>query len=142
MATPTPRGGEAGTTPIELLVGIGLLMVPAAIMAAMLPLWLERDSAGGVAAVEAARAVVLLDCEAGMPRATAVVAQTAQNHGLDTGALQLASAHGCEDGQLAREGAVVVSVSVHQPVLPMTPSAAFSYTRSHREPLDPHRSIE
>lgn len=73
---------EGGFTTIEWALGIGLIILPLAVVVASVGPWLERSSMGRVMAQESARAMVLADdWDSGVAAAESVARQIASNHG-------------------------------------------------------------
>ena len=140
----TPRiadgGAERGSAPIELALGVGLLVLPVALAVVTFPTWVERQSMARLAAQEAARTVVLAsDGTAGVAAAAALVGQIAVNHGLPASDVALAV-----DGTLTRGGAVTAAVTVAFPaaVFPgFGTVGAVSWTVRHTEQVDAYRSF-
>lgn len=129
-----------GQVPIEFALGVGVLVLPIALMVLTFPTWSERQSMGRLAAQEAARAIVLADSmDRGYLTAQAVVAEIAANHRLD-GSATLAAVQ----GSLGRGGVVTTTVRV---VFPLTEFpglgsvGSFTWDVSHSEQVDPYRSL-
>ena len=77
------RGGQAGFTAAEFVLGVCVIVVPVALLVLALPTWSERQSMAQRAANESAREVVLADSwSAGTSAARAVVEQVAGNFGV------------------------------------------------------------
>lgn len=136
----TRRGGEAGAVPIELALGVGVLVLPVALLVLTLPQWAERQSAARLAAREAARAVVLADTTAqGVTAGQAAAARVAANHAIDPGDFEVAFA-----GSVLRGGAVTASVTARFPATAfpgLVDVAAFTWTATHTEQVDYYRSL-
>lgn len=131
---------EDGSVAIELALGVGLLLLPVALLVLLLPTWLERQSMARVAAQEAARtAVVVADDSTAAVAARAVVADVARNHGVDPGDVSVRFSGGLQRGQtLTAE----VSVRIPATVFPgLTEVAAFTWRTSHSEHVDRYRSV-
>ncbi len=134
------RSEARGQVPIEFALGVGLLVLPIALMVLAFPTWSERQSMGRLAAQEAARTIVLADSvERGFLTAQAVVAEIAANHGLH-GSAALAAVN----GSLGRGGVVTTTVRV---VFPLTEFpglvsvGSFTWDVSHSEQVDRYRSF-
>lgn len=133
------RGDQGLATPIELSVGL-LVLMATGLLVATLPTWIDHHAAARAAADEAARTVVLADSwETGTTRAYAVVDEVAANHGLAPGSLSLEVT-----GTFERGADVTAHVTVSMPAtsLPMVGRVGgFSRTVSHTETIDKYRSI-
>lgn len=78
--TPTARKAQRGSAPIELVLGIGLILIPLALLSLSFGPLLERMVFTRIAAAEAARELVLSD--GSEASALHVVRQIALNHGV------------------------------------------------------------
>ena len=77
------RDGEQGSAPIELVLGIGLILIPLTLLALSFGPLLQRIVFVRIAAAEAARELVLSDgSEAGV---LALVREIARNHNVEVG---------------------------------------------------------
>jgi hypothetical protein len=139
-------GGERGNVAIEWVAGVGLLVLPIAMMVAVFPTWSERTSMARVAARESARVGALADTPGdGMAAGQAMAYQVAANHGVSVGDMSVtvlvpADAQGDPD----RHGVVTATVTVKIPVtaLPWFGTAGgFSWTVTHQEHIDRYRSF-
>ncbi len=130
--------GERGAVPIELALGVGLLLLPTAVLVLSLPGWVERQSMAGLAAEEAARALVLAGSTGGAAvRARAVVREVAANHGLDQDEVTDVAV----TGSFARGGTVRVTVSVSIPLVRLGEEPlAFTWNVTRAEQVDLYRS--
>ncbi len=139
-ASGVPRH-ERGSIPIEFALGIGVLMLPVAVLVLIFPNWAERQSMARVAAQESAReAAIAPDWDSGAAAASEVAAQIAANHGLAAEDLQEIRL----SGSLSRGGSVTATVTVRVPVIVvpgLAPAGGFSWTASHTEPVDRYRSF-
>jgi hypothetical protein len=141
------RGDERGSVPIELALGLGLLVLPVAMLVALLPGWAERTAVARVAAREAARIAVLADTpEAGRAAGEGLVVRIADNHDIPPEDLLQVQVLVPADpsGDLLRGGEVVatVRVAIPVPVLPLTGGVGPLWrTATHRERIDDHRSL-
>lgn len=135
------RGEERGGVPIEFALGVGVLLLPVAILVLTFPTWVERQSLARLAAQEAARTVVLAhDYTAGVAAGAELAQQVAVNHGLAADELQVAFT-----GSLQRGATVTAIVTVRIPAaaFPGIGSVgAMSWTTSHTEHVDRYRSFE
>jgi hypothetical protein len=127
---------ERGSTPVELALGVALLLLPTMLLVLVLPTWAERQAMVRVAAQEAARAAVLAG-DWGAARLAA--AEVAANHGLAPDAVGVTF-----DGRLHRGGTVAATASARLPVVVLPGLGAvggFTVRATHREPVDPYRSL-
>src|SRR4051812_23167957 len=75
--------GEAGSTAVELPLGVALILFPIAMMVMVIPQWPERQTVATAAAKEAASLYADADSPvAGAAAAQATVDRTAANYGL------------------------------------------------------------
>jgi hypothetical protein len=138
---------DEGSVPIELALGLGLLVLPIAMLVALFPGWAERTAMARVAAQEAARIAALADSvEAGQQAGEELVLRIAANHDVAPEDVLLAEVLVPVDalGDPLRGGEVVATVRVAIPVpaLPLGLSAApLRRTVTHRERIDDHRSL-
>ncbi|MDQ3710075.1 MAG: hypothetical protein M3387_12370 [Actinomycetota bacterium] len=125
---------------MELSLGIGLLVLPMALLVLLLPTWLERQSMARVSAQEAARSVaVAADPQQASAIASEVVTRIAVNHGLPADAITVRMS-----GGLGRGEVVTATVTVDMPATSfpgLTEVGGFTYTTAHREVIDPYRSL-
>jgi hypothetical protein len=140
MLTNASAEPEQGSVAVELSLGIGLLVLPMALLVLLLPTWLERQSMARVAAQEAARSVaVAADPQQASAIASEVVTRIAVNHGLPADAITVRISGGLGRGQV-----VTATVTVDMPATSfpgLTEVGGFSYTTAHREVIDPYRSL-
>jgi hypothetical protein len=142
-------GGSAdqGSVPVEFAAGVALLVLPVALLVATLPQWVEHQSAARLAAREAARAVAVAeDPVAAQATAEALAFEVLANHGITGDAVQRVdvTVPVGPDGRVARGGDAVAHVRVVVPVTvtPLTGTiGGFAWSASHREPIDPYRSL-
>lgn len=132
-------GGYAST---ELVAGIGLLLVPVALIVLSLPTWAETQSAARAVAREAARAYVLADdADAGVTAAVATAERTAANRDVRlVGSVRIG---GHRDPRPGVPGEVEATVVVRLPVLVIPwvgPVGHLDWSVTHTEPIDVHRS--
>ena len=137
---PHPGVDQDGSSPIELVLGMALLLLPAAVLVALLPAWSERQSLAVVAATEAARTVAWADDRAvGHAAALRRVQRIAANHGMPQAVEGLAVT-----GDLVRGGAITAAVTVRIPLAAVPfvgETGGWSWTAQHTEPVDPYRSF-
>lgn len=150
--TGAPDGGYVA---VELTLGLGLLVLPMALLALSLPVWVQRHAVATAAAQESARAVVVAgDARTGTRNALGIVTETAANNGLDPADLQvcfvthpedLPAPGNCGPVTLRRGSAVTAHVRVRLPALalPGLDVALGSMTRSvsHTERVDRYRGL-
>lgn len=138
---------ERGSVPIELALGLGVLVLPVAMLVALFPGWAERSAVARVAAQEAARIAALADtAEAGRAAGEALVLRIAANHGVPPEEVVLTEVRVPVDalGDPLRGGEVVATVRVAIPVpdVPLgRPGRPLWRTVTHRERIDDHRSV-
>ena len=135
-----PVRTQAGFSSLEYALGVGLLLMPIAVVAATLPVWPERQAAARQAANEAARTVALGD-EWGAATAEGgrVADEVAANYGLDPADVSVAFA-----GSLERGGSVTARATVRMPVLRFPRVATvgeWSWSTAHTEAVDAYRSF-
>ncbi|MCP5028951.1 MAG: hypothetical protein GY929_21975 [Actinomycetia bacterium] len=130
------RGGEGGHAALELVLVVGLLLVPATILLAAVPVWVERQDAARDAAAVAARAAV---AEGDVAVVATAVADVESAWGLAPSAL-VWSAQGDPGG---RGGSFTVAVTVELPAIDLPVLGSFGaveWTTSHTERVPAHRS--
>lgn len=130
---------ESGTAILEWMIGIGLLLLPTMGLVSMSS-WLERQNMARAAAHEAARVTALAaDVDAGMAEGTRLVAEIAENHGVDASTVSVAYT-----GSTDRGGTVVATVSVVMPALTFPGLGAVgsvTWSTSHSERVDQYRGF-
>lgn len=133
------RRDESGSAVLELVLGLCLLVLPAAMLAGALPTWVERESAARLAAREAARTYVLAATPGDAERAaTAALHEVVRNHRFDPGQFRLRL-----DGALSRGAQVTAEVTTRAPLLwvpGMGRFGGFTLTARHTERVDDYRS--
>jgi hypothetical protein len=136
-----PRDRERGFVALELAAGVALLVFPVALLVSTLPGWFDRQSLARQAARDAARAVVL-DGTCRQDVASAAAARITRGGGLDADEVRVELE--CGSGRvLERDGAVTARVTVDMPAVavPLIGSvAAWTWTATHTEPVDPYGS--
>ena len=140
------RRSERGSAPLEMVLAVGFLLIPAMTLLAQLPTWVAAHHAAQSAAVEAARADVLADTMAeGADDANTVAAAVLINHELGGSALVGVSVSATPSGELTWGQEVTVSVSVAGPQIVVPGLGAvgdpFTVTRSSTERVDDYRSL-
>lgn len=136
------RRDVGGFVATELTAGLGLLVLPVAILVVTLPVWSEVQAAGRAAAQQAARAAVLAPDDARARRdAAAAAASVLANHGRDlAGPVRL---DGSVGPGAAPQALVTATVTVRLPLvgLPMLGElASVDWDVSHSQPVDVYRS--
>ena len=137
--------GHAG---VELALGVGLLILPVALVVTSFGPWSERRVVAESMAAEAARATVLeLDAAAG----AAVLGRAATLHGLDHHEVRLGFCGSSPDRPsmargtcpMTRGTSVDVEVEVWVPAFttPWGPVGGLWVSASHSEPIDIYRSL-
>jgi len=143
------RHSQRGFAVVEWTIGIGLIVLPVAVLVASLAPWFHQASMARTMAQEAARVLVLSDdWEAGTEEAATLARQIARNHGVaDAGWCEGGS--GCVsvtfDGDLVRSGEVrvIVSVPMQGITVPFIGSAlGFQWSTDHSERVDDYRSFD
>lgn len=140
MSRPRARSrGQAGTAALELVLGIGLLLIPTACLVITFPTWSERQLVARNAARESARKLATAPTwAAGTGAADRSIQETAVDAGLVPGALRSTYA-----GSLDRGDTVTVAVTIDIPavVLPLFgATGGWTYTATHKEWVDRFRS--
>jgi len=127
---------------VEMVLVLGLILLPTLAGIAQLPRWVDAVSTADLAAQEAARSFVLADSSVdGVVAAESVVATIVANRGMDVGAVEQVVV----DGVLARGATVTVTVTLRvTPVVlpgvgPVGPTAGIS--RSATERVEDYRQF-
>ena len=128
---------ERGFVAVELALGVGLLVLPVALLVLTLPDWSERQVTARAIAREAARLVT-----ASGTCATAAVdslgVEMARNLGVPSG--DVAVALGCRPGIALEPGSdVEVAVTVHMPAVHLPgvgDVGEWAWTARHRQAVD------
>lgn len=146
MISPKKRPRERGAVALELALGMGLLVLPIALLVAVFPGWAERTAMARVAAQEAARVAALSESSGeGIAAGEALALQIAANHDVPPSEVSTDISVPVDSaGDLRRGGEVVASVTVaiHMPALPLTGSGwSVDWTITHRERIDDYRSL-
>ena len=131
------RSSESGFVATELALGVGLLVIPVALLVLTLPGWSERQVTARVISREVARRAARDGvCDSAAARALGVT--MAHNLGVpsDGFAVELA----CPDGSELTPGSdIEVRVTVAMPAVQLPgigAVGAWSWTARHREPVD------
>jgi Flp pilus assembly protein TadG len=130
---------ERGAVAVEFAMGIGLLVLPIALLVLTFPTWSARQAAATAAAQEAARLVVVAQpCGSGDGAAQQIVTEIARNRGIDPNTMKLRLSGSEQAG-----GRVTARVTVTMP-LTRFPGiggvGAWRWTAEHAEVVDPYRS--
>ncbi len=132
-------GADAGSGPVELVLGVALLILPVCLLVVSVPTWMATQTGARVAAQEAARLVAVRgDGAASRLAAARLVGEVAANRGLkvDDVDLRLVSTADADTIQAA--------VTVRMPALAIPwlgRWTAIDWTVRHVEPVDPYRSV-
>ena len=131
------RGGQRGFAATELVVGVGVLLLPVALVVLTIPTWSERQTTARVVAREIARAVVALGtCDVAHARATG--SAIARNLGLPSEDVRMEL--DCPSGAVLDPGGEVEAVvTVRMPAVHLAAVGdvgAWSWTAHHRQPVD------
>lgn len=130
---------DRGAAPLELALGLGLILIPVAVVALSVAPVFEHYNFARRAAAEAARTLVL-STENPEAEAEAVVDQLSAGHGveLDAVTVSFCGGTGCslDRGTVA---SVEVAVQVQQ-VSAFLPVGDFTVRATHTEQVDPYRS--
>jgi hypothetical protein len=135
------RRADAGFVAVELVLGIGLLVLPVALLVLTLPGWSERQSTARSIAREVARdGARASQCD--LDRARALAAMMAENLGLPGDDVQ---AHlDCPPGVPLDGGTdLAAEVTVKMPAVQVPLIGAvgeWDWTARHREPVDRYGS--
>ena len=131
------RGRESGFVATELVLGLGLLVLPVALLVLTLPGWSERQVTARVISREVARRAAREGvCDVAAARA--LTATMAANLGVPSS--DLSTAVSCADGAVLAPGSdVEARVTVRMPAVEVPgigAVGAWSWTARHREPVD------
>lgn len=130
---------ERGSAPLELALGMGLLVLPAVVAVLAFSPWLEARSFVRSAAAEGARAAVLTS---GEPAATAaaLVANMASGRGYEDVSVEMCGGAPCVR---RRGGYVTARVWMEVPLVstPWGDVGGVAVEGIHAEPVDAYRSL-
>ena len=131
------RGSESGFVATELVLALGLLVLPVALLVLTLPGWSERQVTARVISREVARRTAREGvCD--VAGARALTATMAANLDVPSGDLSIDVS--CVDGVVLTPGAdVEARVTVRMPAVELPGVGAvgsWSWTARHREPVD------
>lgn len=129
---------DKGSAPLELALGIGLLVIPALVAVLSFAPWLEARAFVRAAAAEGARAAVLAGGEP-TSAGVAFVTDLASNRGYDV-SVEMCGGGGCI---LERGSYVTARVTVDVPLLatPWGDVGGVTVEGFHAEPVDLYRSL-
>lgn len=126
---------EAGMVSTEFVAGAALLMLPVALLVALLPRWSEARMTAVAAADQGARAaaVAVATGHPAQPAAEQAAASTLAVQGRDLTALTV---------RIDSDARVVVDLTVRMPALPLpwVEVGGFDWTATRTHPIDPYRS--
>jgi hypothetical protein len=131
---------DRGASPLELAMGLMLIVVPVAVVALSVAPVFEHHNFARRAAAEAARTLVLNPTESGRLDARNLVTTLAVGHNIDPGLVDVRFCGG-DLCSLARGSMVSVEVVVRVPeVSAFLPIGDITVTATHAEQIDPYRS--
>lgn len=141
---------QRGSAPIEVVLGIGLILIPLTLLSLSFGAYLQRMVFVRIAAVEAGRELVLSDgSEDGV---VALIAEIARNHGVQAsevavgfcgGAIRPVTdppGSGCGSPEKGKEFTVTVTVAVPALVTPYGEVGNLMARASHTEMVGLYRS--
>ncbi|MFI5046355.1 MAG: hypothetical protein ACHQIG_04775 [Acidimicrobiia bacterium] len=138
----TQGGPDDGFVAIELVAGLGLLLLPVAVLVFTLPTWSERQSGARAIAREVARETARSGVCDPAP-AVELAAEMARNLGMPPDAASIALA--CRAGTVLEPGTdVEVGVTVRMPAVHLPAIgdvASWSWTARHRQPVDTYGAL-
>ena len=134
---------ESGFGAVEWIIGLALMVVPVAAVVLSIAPWFQRATALDAGAAEAARAVVLAADANSADRAVAAIVAEIEGRYCDGPCVTIAlDPEKPED--LVRGGWVDARAQMRMPglVVPLIGRVgSFMYVVSHREAVDPYRSV-
>jgi hypothetical protein len=131
---------EKGASPLELALGLMLIVVPVAVMALSVAPIFEHHNFARRAAAEAARTLVLNPTESGRLDARNLVTTLAVGHNVDPELIEVRFCGG-DFCSLDRGSMVSVEVVVRvAEVSAFLPIGNMTVTATHAEQIDPYRS--
>ncbi len=134
------RFGEAGLVSTELALGVGLLVVPVALLVLTMPGWFDRQMAARSIARETARTVVLHG-RCSQQVADRLAEEMAPNYGLGPADVRVRLR--CAGDPLPAGSELEADVSVVMPAVEIPGIGAvraWAWTARHREPVDRYGS--
>lgn len=132
------REHERGFVAIELLLAIGLLLLPVILLVASLPQWTERQHAATAAADDATRAAI-----AAWPASGAVPARAAALDVLETYGIADADVRVAVSPPPQRGALLTVTVTVRMPAIAvplLARAGSWSWTARESRRIDDYRS--
>ena len=141
---------QRGSAPIELVLGIGLILIPMALLSLSFGPYLERMVLVRIAAAEAARELVISD--GSEDAVVALIAEIARNHGVQAGDVMVGFCGGairpiteplgpgCGPPAKGKEVTVTVAVGVPALVTPYGEVGSMTARSSHTEIVGLYRS--
>jgi hypothetical protein len=136
------RGAESGFVATELVVGLGLLVLPVALLVLTLPGWSERQVTARVISREVARRAAR-DGTCDVAAARSLGTSMAQNLGVPADGLSIEMS--CAEGAALEPGGdVEARVTVTMPAVDLPAIGAvgaWSWTARHRQPVDRYAAV-
>lgn len=136
---------DGGSSPVELALGVALIIVPVALLVILLPTWFERQSMARSAAREAALIMSrAADFESGRRDAEVRIQEVAQNHEIDPADVRLDVVSDGDPGRLERGEYVRTTVAVGMPLVIFPwfgPLGGFDWEASSIARVDPPRDL-
>lgn len=141
---------QRGSAPIELVMAIGLILIPMALLSLSFGPYLQRMVLVRIAAAEAAREMVLSD--GSEPEVVVLIAEIARNHGVKEGDVAVGFCGGaarpsndppgsdCGSPAKGKEFTVTVAVGIPALVTPYGEVGNLTVRASHTEIVGLYRS--
>lgn len=145
-----PSRSERAAAPIELALGVAVILLPAALLVLSFGPWLESRSFVRSAAAVAARQVAVSGSERGLTQSLAAMAE---NAGMDSSSVVITLCGGTPSRlgydlestclPLARDGRVVARISARVPVVtgPWGEVGGLTVSAEHTEFTDLYRAL-
>lgn len=129
---------QRGSAPLELALGLGMLVIPAALLVLSFGPWLEARTFVRAAAAEGARAIILADGSSGA--GVGLIGEMAEARGLELAEIELCGDESCP---IDRGGYVTVRVAVDVPLIdtPWGTVGGLTVEATHAEPVDLYVSL-
>lgn len=134
---------ESGFGAVEWIIGLALMVVPVAAVVLSIAPWFQRATALAAGAAEAARAVVLAADENAADRAVAAIVAEIESRYCDEPCVAI-TLEPAKPEDLVRGGWVDARAEMRMPglVVPLIGRVgSFVHAVSHREAVDPYRSL-
>ncbi len=132
---------ERGSAPLELALGVGLLVLPALVAVLSFGPWLEARAFVRAAAAEGARSAVLATGDPATAGAS-TIGQMASGRGFDASSVHVIM---CGDGSCVRERGEYVTAEVAVDIAlistPWGEVGGVTVRAAHAEPVDAFRSL-